>query len=96
MASDVQFIPNQPAPLTPPSAEPAVDQTVQPELAAPTVTVTMAAPVEVTQPEPSPAAVLTEAFTMRDEPDLQLSDKELNMVVKAIGLKNKPAKKKKS
>jgi capsid protein len=95
MASDVQFIPNQPAPLTPPSAEPAVDQTVQPELAAPTVTVTMAAPVEVTQPDTAPAAVLTEAFTMRDEPDLQLSDRELNMVVKAIGLKNKKLKKKK-
>jgi lambda family phage portal protein len=73
-----------------------VDQTVQPELAAPTATVTMAAPVEVTQPDTAPAAVLTEAFTMRDEPDLQLSDRELNMVVKAIGLKNKPAKKKKS
>jgi lambda family phage portal protein len=71
------------------------DQTVQPELAAPTVTVTMAAPVEVTQPESVPATVLTEAFTMKDEPDLELSDKELNMVVKAIGLKNKKLKKKK-
>jgi hypothetical protein len=55
----------------------------------------MQAPVEL-KTEPAPAAVLTEAFTMKDEPDLELSDKELNMVVKAIGLKNKPAKKKKS
>ena len=99
--SEIQNTGQKPAAptVTPPSA-PAADevpaQTPTPELAAPTVTVTMAAPVEVTQPEPSPAAVLTEAFTMKDEPDLQLSDKELNMVVKAIGLKNKPAKKKKS
>jgi lambda family phage portal protein len=84
--------------VTPPSAPPADEapaQTPTPELAAPTVTVTMAAPVEVTQPESVPAAVLTEAFTMKDEPDLELSDKELNMVVKAIGLKNKKLKKKK-
>jgi lambda family phage portal protein len=87
--------PAAPAPVTPPSAQPAADQTVQPNLAAPTVTVTMAAPVEMTQPEPGPAAALTEAFTMKDEPDLELSDKELDMVAKAIGLKNKKLKRKK-
>jgi len=38
----------------------------------------------------------TEAFTMKDDPDYQLSDNELDMVTKAIGLKNKPAKKKKA
>jgi lambda family phage portal protein len=38
----------------------------------------------------------TEAFTMKDDPDYQLSEKEADMVAKAIGLKNKPAKKKKS
>ena len=38
----------------------------------------------------------TQAFTMKDDPDYQLSDKELDMVTKAIGLKNKPAKKKKA
>ena len=38
----------------------------------------------------------TEAFTMKDEPDFTLSDKEADMVAKAIGLKNKPAKKKKA
>jgi lambda family phage portal protein len=98
--ADVQFIPNQPAPAaqTPPSEPPAdqpAAQTPAPEMSQPTVTVTMQAPVEL-KTEPAPAAVLTEAFTMKDEPDLELSDKELNMVVKAIGLKNKPAKKKKS
>jgi lambda family phage portal protein len=87
--------PAAPAPVTPPSAQPAADQTVQPELAAPTVTVTMAAPVEMTQPESARAATLTEAFTMKDEPDLELTEKELNMVAKAIGLKNKKLKKKK-
>jgi len=97
--ADVQFIPNQPAPAaqTPPS-EPAADQpaaqTPAPEMSQPTVTVTMQAPVEL-KAEPAPATVLTEAFTMKDEPDLELSDKELNMVVKAIGLKNKKLKKKK-
>ena len=98
--ADVQFIPNQPAPAaqTPPSEPPAdqpAAQTPAPEMSQPTVTVTMQAPVEL-KAEPAPATVLTEAFTMKDEPDLELSDKELNMVVKAIGLKNKPAKKKKS
>ena len=32
---------------------------------------------------------------MKDDPDLELSDKELDMVAKAIGLKNKAARKKK-
>ena len=89
--SEVQFIPNQPqpAPVTPPSAQPA-DETVavtpQPELAAATVSVSMSTPVETN---------LTETFSMKDEPDMELSDKELDMVVKAVGLKNKrPAKKK--
>jgi hypothetical protein len=53
-----------------------------------TETVAMQAKVEVL-----PAK--TEAFTMKDDPDYQLSDKELDMVTKAVGLKNKPAKKKK-
>ena len=34
----------------------------------------------------------TEAFTMRDDPDFNLSSKELNMVAKAIGLKDKKSK----
>jgi hypothetical protein len=33
---------------------------------------------------------------MKDDPDFQLSEKELNMVAKAVGLKNKPIKKKKA
>jgi hypothetical protein len=88
--------------VTPPSAPPADEppaQTPTPELSAPTITVNMSAPVEITEPaavfDPVPATK-TEAFTMKDDPDLELSDKELDMVVKAIGLKNKTAKKKKS
>jgi len=38
----------------------------------------------------------SETFTMKDDPDFQLSEKELNMVAKAVGLKNKPVKKKKA
>jgi len=38
----------------------------------------------------------SETFTMKDDPDFQLSEKELNMVAKAVGLKNKPIKKKKA
>ena len=55
----------------------------------------MQAPVEL-KAEPAITTVLTDAFTMKDDPDLELTDKELNMVAKAIGLKNKPARKKKS
>jgi len=97
------------APVTPPAAQPAEDQTVQPELSAPTVTINMSAPVEVTSGEPlvagDPAPLQaaqapeelrrTEAFTMKDEPDLKLTDKELDMVVKAVGLKAKKGYKKK-
>ena len=98
--SDVQFIPNQQAPAaqTPPSEPPAEQpaaQTTAPEMSQPTVTVTMQAPVEL-KAEPAPTTILTEAFTMKDDPDLELSDKELDMVAKAIGLKNKAARKKKS
>jgi len=87
--------------VTPPSEPPAdapAAQTPAPELAANTVTINMSAPVEVTT-EPAavldPAPAQAEAFTMKDDPDLELSDKELDMVVKAIGLKNKKAYKKK-
>jgi hypothetical protein len=37
----------------------------------------------------------TETFTMRDEPDFNLTPKEMNMVVKAIGIGAKPKTKKK-
>lgn len=82
-------------------AEEAPAQTSAPELAAATVTATMTAPVQITETSAEPAPVLdpepvkTEAFTMRDEPDLELTDKELDMVAKAIGLKERRAKKKK-
>ncbi|NBW20782.1 MAG: hypothetical protein EBR82_73745, partial [Caulobacteraceae bacterium] len=97
--ADVQFIPNQQAPAaqTPPSEPPAEQpaaQTSAPEMSQPTVTVTMQAPVEL-KAEPPPTTVLTEAFSMKDDPDLELSDKELDMVAKAIGLKSKKLKKKK-
>jgi hypothetical protein len=34
----------------------------------------------------------TEAFTMKDDPDFNLSAKELDMVAKAVGLKDKKHK----
>jgi hypothetical protein len=49
-------------------------------------TVTLAAPVKFA---PLPVAK-TETFTMRDEPDFNLTTKEMNMVVKAIGIGAKP------
>ena len=52
------------------------------------VTKPMQASVKIVQPK-------AEAFIMKDEPDFTLSEKEADMVAKAIGLKNKPAKKKK-
>jgi capsid protein len=78
-------------PITP--AGPETAEELQAELAhldaVVTQSATMQAKVEVLPPQ-------TETFTMKDDPDYQLSDKELNMVAKAIGLKNKPAKKKKA
>jgi cell pole-organizing protein PopZ len=102
--SEVQNTGKPPAlAATPPSAPPADEapaQTPTPELANSTVTINMSAPVEITEPaavlSEEPEQKLTEAFTMRDEPDLELSDKELDMVVKAVGLKLKKAKKKKA
>ena len=91
--NEIQFIPNQqptqPA-VTPPSAAPADEVPAQapaPELAAITETVTMTAPAPVK---------MTEAFTMKDEPDFYFSDKELTMVAKSLGLKDKKTRKKKS
>jgi lambda family phage portal protein len=91
--------PAAPAPITPPSAPAPADQTEAPDLSAATVTINMSAPVEISAPaavlDPEPSAK-TEAFTMKDDPDLELTDKELDMVAKAIGLKLKKAKKKNS
>lgn len=98
---EIQNTGQKPTSVTPPSAPVVADQTVQPELADTTVTINMSAPVQVAAAEPAKArepetpATKTEAFIMKDEPDLELSDAELEMVVKAIGLKNKKAKKKK-
>jgi hypothetical protein len=96
--SEVQFIPNQPQAqpaVTPPSAAPADEVPAQapvPELSAPTETVTLAAPVDVA-PEP---VAKTEAFAMKDDADFNLSSKELDMVAKSLGLKDKKPRKKKS
>jgi hypothetical protein len=54
--------------------------------------VTLAAPVDVA-PEP---VAKTEAFTMKDDADFYLSSKELDMVAKSLGLKDKRPRKKKS
>ena len=84
-----------PAAVTPPTAQPAQDQTVQPELAAATVTINMSAPIEVAAEQtPEDGGQKTEAFTMKDDVDFTLSEKEADMVVKALGLKNKKLKKK--
>lgn len=96
--SEVQFIPNQqpaqPA-VTPPNAAPVDEvpaQTPVPELSGITENITLAAPVVV---EPEPVAK-TETFTMKDEPDFNFSDKELTMVAKSLGLKDKKPRKKKT
>jgi len=96
--SEVQFIPNQPqaqTAVTPPSAAPADEAPAQsptPEFSAPAETVTLTAPVEIA-PEP---VAKTETFTMKDDADFNLSSKELDMVAKSIGLKDKKPRKKKS
>lgn len=96
--SEVQFIPNQPQAqpaVTPPSAAPADEvpaQSPTPELSAPAETVTLTAPVEIA-PEP---VAKTETFTMKDDADFNLSSKELDMVAKSLGLKDKKPRKKKS
>jgi capsid protein len=87
--SEIQFIQNQQPAATPPSEPPAdapapTTETPAPQLAA------------VIQSETTQAPVLTEAFTMKDEPDFNFSDKELTMVAKSIGLKDKKPRKKKS
>jgi capsid protein len=87
--SEIQFIQNQQPAATPPSEPPA-------DAPAPT-TETPAPQLEaVIQPETMQAPVLTEAFTMKDEPDFNFSDKELTMVAKSIGLKDKKTRKKKT
>ena len=86
--------PAQPA-VTPPSAAPADEVPAQaqaPELSAPVEPVTLAAAVEVA-PEP---VAKTEAFTMKDDADYNLSSKELDMVAKSLGLKVKKLRKKKT
>jgi capsid protein len=100
MAREKKFIaslnPTAPAPAAEATPEQAavldpVQTSAAPEELAASVTesTAMQAQVEIIPPQ-------TEAFTMKDEPDFTLSEKEADMVAKAIGLKNKPAKKKKA
>ncbi|NDD56069.1 hypothetical protein EBZ39_19755 [bacterium] len=72
----------QPVAVTPPAAPLPEDTTVQPQLEE------AIEPVQASVPT-------TETFTMRDEPDFNLTPKEMNMVVKAIGIGAKPKTKKK-
>jgi lambda family phage portal protein len=74
--------PTEPVAVTPPAAPLPEDTTVQPQLEE------AIEPVQASVPS-------TETFTMRDEPDFNLTPKELNMVVKAIGIGAKPKTKKK-
>lgn len=74
--------------MTPPNAAPADEPAVQtpaPDLVAATETVSMSAPVQV-----------TESFTMKDDVDYTCTPKELDMVAKSLGLKDKKTRKKKS
>jgi hypothetical protein len=41
------------------------------------------------KPKETVKEVLSESFTMKDDPDFNLSSKELDMVAKAVGLKDK-------
>jgi lambda family phage portal protein len=92
-----------------PQPDPALAQpTVTVTMGAPAAAEVLAQP-EIEQPKQdvAPASVLetckadetkvtaTEAFTMPDTPDYTLTKKEENMVLRAIGLMPKPAKKKK-
>jgi hypothetical protein len=73
--------PTEPVAVTPPAAPLPEDTTVQPQLEE------AIEPVQASIPS-------TETFTMRDEPDFNLTAKEMNMVVKAIGIGAKPKTKK--
>ena len=77
--------PAAPIAATPPAATLPEDTTVQPELEELEEVIE---PVQASVPT-------TETFTMRDEPDFTLTPKEMNMVVKAIGIGSKPKTKKK-
>ncbi|NDD54481.1 phage portal protein [bacterium] len=74
--------PAAPISATPPAAPLPEDTTVQPQLEE------AIEPVQASVPT-------TETFTMRDDPDFNLTPKEMNMVVKAIGIGAKPKTKKK-
>jgi len=74
--------PTEAVAVTPPAAPLPEDTTVQPQLEE------AIEPVKASIPS-------TETFTMRDEPDFNLTPKEMNMVVKAIGIGAKPKTKKK-
>jgi capsid protein len=87
--NEIQFIANQPIAATPPSEPPA-------DAPAPTTETPAPQMEESTEKETMQAPVLTEAFTMKDNPDFNFSDKELSMVATALGLKDKKARKKKS
>jgi capsid protein len=77
--NEIQFIQNQHPSQTPPS-EPAAD---------------VPAPTTETPAPQMKAVVPTESFTMKDEPDYNLSSKELDMVAKAVGLKTTKTRAKK-
>jgi len=87
---DAGKIANQ-APILETKNQATIDQKIDPaELSQPvTKSASIHAPVQM-------APHHAETFTMKDDPDFQLSEKELNMVAKAVGLKNKPIKKKKA
>jgi hypothetical protein len=85
-----------PAPQEPVAEAPAIDEPtpVNPEKdpnAGPDAELSANGPETVKELEQE-IKVLSESFTMRDDPDFNLSSKELDMVAKAVGLKDKKPK----
>ena len=85
-----------PAPQEPVAEAPAIDEPtpVNPEKdpnAGPDAELSANGPETVKELEQE-IKVLSESFTMRDDPDFNLSTKELDMVAKAVGLKDKKPK----
>jgi lambda family phage portal protein len=77
------------APVQPVDEAPAVDEEATEEVKDPNAGPSTEMSAKIQESIKSINQVLSESFTMKDDPDYKLSDKELDMVAKAIGLKKK-------